>query len=111
LLLKLGKADEAEIEAQKALASAKASQDVQTQGQALMALGQNRFNAKDYTGADKLFTEALDLLDTSEAHEIAAGAYSRYANLLEQRGEVQRSLSAFKKAFEHQRLGNRGHVE
>jgi tetratricopeptide (TPR) repeat protein len=111
LLLKLGKADEAEQEAQKALASAKVSQDVQTQGQALMALGQIRYNAKDYAGADKLFTEALELLDTSEAHEIAAGAYSRYANLLEQRGEVQRSLSAFKKAFEHQRLGNRGHVE
>jgi tetratricopeptide (TPR) repeat protein len=111
LLLKLGKADEAEKEAQKALARAKASHDVQTQGQALMALGQIRYDAKDYTGADKLFTEALDLLDTSESHEIAAGAYSRYANLLEQRGEVQRSLSAFKKAFEHQRLGNRGHVE
>jgi tetratricopeptide (TPR) repeat protein len=111
LLLKRGKVDEAEKEAQKALASAKASQDVQTQGQALMALGQIRHNAKDYAGADKLFTEALALLDTSEAHEIAAGAYSRYANLLEQRGEVQRSLSAFKKAFEHQRQGNRGHVE
>jgi tetratricopeptide (TPR) repeat protein len=111
LLLKQGKADEAEKEAQKALASAKASHDVQTQGQALMALGQIRYDAKDYTGADKLFNEALDLLDTSESHEIAAGAYSRYANLLEQRGEVQRSLSAFKKAFEHQRLGNRGHLE
>jgi tetratricopeptide (TPR) repeat protein len=111
LLLKRGKVDEAEKEAQKALASAKASQDVQTQGQALMALGQIRYNAKDYAGADTLFTEALELLDTSEAHEIAAGAYSRYANLLEQRGEVQRSLSAFKKAFEHQRQGNRGHVE
>lgn len=111
LLLKRGKVDEAEQEAQQALASAKASQDIQTQGQALMALGQIRHNAKDYAGADKLFTEALELLDTSEAHEIAAGAYSRYANLLEQRGEVQRSLSAFKKAFEHQRQGNRGHVE
>jgi len=76
-----------------------------------MALGQIRHDAKDYAGADKLFTEALELLDTSEAHEIAAGAYSRYANLLEQRGEVQRSLSAFKKAFEHQRQGNRGHLE
>jgi tetratricopeptide (TPR) repeat protein len=111
LLLKRGKADEAEKEAQKALACAKASKDVQTQGQALMALGQIRHDAKDYAGADKLFTEALELLETSDTHEIAAGAYSRYANLLEQRGEVQRSLSAFKKAFEHQRQGNRGHVE
>jgi len=53
----------------------------------------------------------LGLLDTADAHEIAAAAYSRYANLLEQRNEVQRSLSAFKKAFEHQRMGNRGHME
>ena len=111
LLLKRGKVEEAEQEAQKALAYAKASQDVQTQGQALMALAQIRHDAKDYTGADQLFTEALELLDSSNAHEIAASAYSRYANLLEQRGEVQRSLSAFKKAFEHQRQGNRGHVE
>jgi len=111
LLLKRGKADEAEQEAQEALAFANASQDVQTRGQALMALGQIRHNAKDYAGADTLFTEALDLLDTSDAHEITAGAYSRYANLLEERGEVQRSLTAFKKAFEHQRQGNRGHVE
>jgi tetratricopeptide (TPR) repeat protein len=111
LLLKRGNADEAEQEAQKALSFANASQDIQTRGQALMALGQIRHNAKDYDGADKLFTEALDLLDTSNAHEIAASAYSRYANLLEERGEVQRSLTAFKKAFEHQRQGNRGHVE
>src|SRR5438874_2540226 len=111
LLLKRGNADEAEQEAQKALTFANASQDVQTRGQALMALGQIRHNAKDYDGADKLFTEALDLLDASDAHEIAASAYSRYANLLEERGEVQRSLTAFKKAFEHQRQGNRGHVE
>ena len=76
-----------------------------------MALGQIRHDAKDYSSADQLFTEALDLLDASNAHEIAAGAYSRYANLLEQRGEVQHSLSAFKKAFEHQRQGNRGHME
>lgn len=111
LLLKRGKADQAEQEAQKALEYAKDSQDVQTQGQAYMALAQIRHDAKDYAGADQLFTEALELLDSSNAHEIAAGAYSRYANLLEQRGEVQRSLSAFKKAFEHQRQGNRGHME
>jgi tetratricopeptide (TPR) repeat protein len=111
LLLKRGKADEAEQEAQKALSFANASQDVQTRGQALMALGQIRHNAKDYDGADALFTEALDLLDESDAHEIAASAYSRYASLLEERGEVQRSLTAFKKAFEHQRMGNRGHIE
>lgn len=111
LLLKRGKAEQAEQEAQKALEYAKASQDVQTQGQAYMALAQIRHDAKDYAGADQLFTEALELLDSSNAHEIAAGAYSRYANLLEQRGEVQRSLSAFKKAFEHQRQGNRGHME
>jgi tetratricopeptide (TPR) repeat protein len=111
LLLKRGNVTEAEKEAQEALRYAKASQDVQTQGQALMALAQIRHDARDYAAADQLFTEALDLLDTSSAHEIAAAAYSRYANLLEQRNEVQRSLSAFKKAFEHQRQGNRGHIE
>jgi HTH-type transcriptional regulator, quorum sensing regulator NprR len=111
LLLKRGKKQEAEQEAQEALRFAKQSQNVVTQGQALMALAQIRHDAKDYTAADQLFTEALELLDSSNEHEIAAGAYSRYAALLEQRNEVQRSLSAFKKAFEHQRMGNRGHLE
>jgi len=111
LLLKQGNADVAEQEAQKALSFANASQNVQTRGQALMALGQIRHNAKDYAGADELFTQALELLDESDAYEIAASAYSRYANLLEERGEVQRSLTAFKKAFEHQRQGNRSHIE
>lgn len=111
LLLKRGKKQEAEQEAQEALRFAKQSQNVVTQGQALMALAQIRHDAKDYAAADQLFTEALELLDSSNEHEIAAGAYSRYAALLEQRNEVQRSLSAFKKAFEHQRMGNRGHGE
>ncbi len=111
LLLKRGKKQEAEQEAQEALRFAKRSQNVVTQGQALMALAQIRHDAKDYAAADQLFTEALELLDSSNEHEIAAGAYSRYAALLEQRNEVQRSLSAFKKAFEHQRMGNRGHGE
>jgi tetratricopeptide (TPR) repeat protein len=111
LLLKRGKKQEAEQEAQEALRFAKQSQNVVTQGQALMALAQIRHDAKDYAAADQLFTEALELLDESNEHEIAAGAYSRYAALLELRNEVQRSLSAFKKAFEHQRMGNRGHGE
>ena len=111
LLLKRGKKQEAEQEAQEALRFARQSQNVVTQGQALMALAQIRHDAKDYAAADQLFTEALELLDESNENEIAAGAYSRYAALLEQRNEVQRSLSAFKKAFEHQRMGNRGHGE
>jgi tetratricopeptide (TPR) repeat protein len=111
LLLKRGKTAEAEKEAQEALNFANKSGDAQTQGQALIALAQIRHSANDYPGADQLFTQALELLDASNAHEITAGAYFRYANLLEQRGEVQRSLSAIKKAYEHQRQGNRGDME
>lgn len=111
LLLKRGKAEEAEKEAQEALTFARVSGDAQAHGQALIALAQLRHQAKDYAAADKLFTEALDLLDSSHAHEITAGAYFRYANLLEERGEVQRSLNAIKKAYEHQRQGKRGDIE
>ncbi|MGH2494373.1 MAG: helix-turn-helix domain-containing protein [Ktedonobacteraceae bacterium] len=111
LLVKRGKTAAAEQEAQAALASAKRSGDAQTQGQALIALAQLRHNATDYSGADELFSEALNLLDESNAHELAGVAYSRYANLLEQRGEVQRSLTAFKKAYQHQLQGNRGDLE
>jgi HTH-type transcriptional regulator, quorum sensing regulator NprR len=108
LLLKRGSVDEAEQEAQEALAFANASQDAQTRGQALMALGQVRHHTKDYTGTDRLFAEALGVLDAEAVHERAAEAYFRYATLLEERGEGQRSLAAFKKALEHQRQGESG---
>jgi tetratricopeptide (TPR) repeat protein len=76
-----------------------------------MALAQLRQNMQDDRGADQLFAQALELLDASNAHELAGTAYSRYATLLERRGEVQRSLDAFKKAYQHQSHGTRGMVD
>ncbi len=111
LLLKRGQMEQAEQEAQEALSFARSSKDPQTQGQALIALAQIRHQSGDFASADEYFSQALELLDASNAHEIAAGAYFRYANLLEERGEVQRSLSSIKKAYEHQRLGKRSDLE
>ena len=111
LLLKREQPEEAEREAQEALSFARSSQDPQTQGQALIALAQIRHQSGDFAAADQLFSQALEQLDSSHAHEIAASAYFRYANLLEERGEVQRSLAAIKKAYEHQRQGKRGDIE
>jgi Predicted transcription factor, homolog of eukaryotic MBF1 len=111
LLLKQDREAEAEKEAQEALTYAQAGSDAQTQGQALIALAQIRHQANDFAAADQYFTQALELLEQSNAHEIAARAYFRFANLLEERGEVQRSLTAIKKAYEHQRLGKRGDIE
>jgi len=111
LLLKRGNKEGAEKEAQEALNFARASDDAQTQGQALIALAQIRHQASDFEAADTFFSQALDLLESSQAHEIAAGAYFRFANMLEERGDVQRSLGAIKKAYEHQRQGKRGDLE
>ncbi len=111
LLLRRGQMTEAEQEAQKALEYAQSGHNPQTQGQALIALAQIRHQADDFSGADALFQQALDLLDASHSHELAATAYFRYANLLETRNEVQRSLTAIKKAYEHQRMGNRSEIE
>jgi tetratricopeptide (TPR) repeat protein len=111
LLLKRGNIDEAEQQAQDALQFARVSDDAQAQGQVLMALAQISHQKGDFDAADQYFTQALRLLDDSNAHEVAATAYFRYANLLEERGEVQRSLTAIKKAYEHQRQGKRGDLE
>jgi tetratricopeptide (TPR) repeat protein len=111
LLLKREQLEDAEQQAREAFKYAQASGDPQTQGQALIALAQIRHKREDFPSADEFFTEALGLLDAANAHEIAATAYFRFANLLEERGEVQRSLSAIKKAYEHQRLGKRGDLE
>ncbi len=111
LLLKQGNLQEAEREAQQSFTFARAGEDAPAQGQALIALAQIRHQPWAFAGADELFTQALDLLDAAQAHELAASAYFRYANLLEQRNEVQRSLSAIKKAYEHQLQGNRSDPE
>jgi HTH-type transcriptional regulator, quorum sensing regulator NprR len=111
LLLKRGMTTEAEAEALQALEYARIGSDVGAQGQALIALALIRHESGDNASSDQHFTEALELLDTSNAHDIAASAYFRFANVLEERGEVQRSLSAIKKAYEHQRLGGHGEVE
>jgi tetratricopeptide (TPR) repeat protein len=111
LSLKRGKAQEAEQQAQEALAFARSGHDPQAQGQALIALAQIRHQSSDFAAADEFFSQALELLDSAHSHELAASAYFRYANMLEDRGEVQRSLAAIKKAYEHQRQGKRGDLE
>jgi tetratricopeptide (TPR) repeat protein len=111
LLLKRGDMQGAEKQANEALTYAERAHDETTEGQAQMALAQIRHEAGDYAGADQAFERALDLLDRSQSHELAASAYFRYANQLEARGEVQRSLNAIKKAYEHQRQGKRGDME
>ena len=111
LLLKRGKPDEAQKEAKKAQDFARSSQDAQTQGQALIALAQIHHHRQIFAEADKLFQQALEMLDKAEAHEVAATAYFRYANVLEERGEVQASLDAIKKACAHQGSGKRGEME
>jgi len=111
LHLKRGKRDQAEAEAQQALEYARIGNDAQTQGLALITLALIRDQAGNFAETDQYFTEALSLLDTSNAHDIAAGAYFRFANVLEARGDVQRSLSVIKKAYEHQRMEKSGNVE
>ena len=111
LLLKQQRVEEAEHEAQEALRYAEMGNNPQEQGQALIALAEIRHLTKDYTEEDEFFTRALDLLDNANAPDIAASAYFRYANMLEERNDVQRSLNAIKKAFEYQRIGKRGELE
>ena len=111
LLLKRDKVDEAEQQAQEALRFAQDADDAQTQGQALIALAQIRHKKGDFAAEDEFFTQALNLLESANADDIAAGAYFRYANMLEERGEVQQSLTAIKKAFDHQRRGKRSDME
>ena len=111
LLLKRGNTSEAEREAQKALTCALESADVSAQGHAMLVLANITHQENDYTTADKQFDEAFALLETTRAHDLAAQGYFRFANLLEERGDVQRSLNAIKKAYGHQRKGTQGTLD
>jgi tetratricopeptide (TPR) repeat protein len=111
LLLKQNRVEEAEDEAQEALRSAEQGNDPQIQGQALIALAEIRHRTQDDTGEDEFFTHALELLETANAFDVASAAYFRYATMLEERNEVQRSLNAIKKAFGYQQQDKRGNTQ
>lgn len=111
LLLKRDKVDQAEKEAQEALHFAQKATDPQTQGQALVVLAHISHKKGDIPAEDAFFTQALELLDAADAYEMAANAYFHYANLLEERGEVQSSLTAIKKAFSLKKKGNHEDIE
>jgi tetratricopeptide (TPR) repeat protein len=111
LLIKRNNLPEATVEAQRALDYVHQEQDNQTEGQILLLQAQIQHKQGDFVIADRLFQEALRLLEATEAYELTATAYFRYANLLEERKEVRRSLDAVKKAFEFQLLGTRTPVE
>lgn len=103
-----GDVQRAEQEAQEAVTVAQACDDAQAQGQALLVLAQLRHQAGDYAGADHAFEQGLALLEEAQDHDLAASAYFRYANQLEARGEIQRSLAAIKQAYSHQQQNRSG---
>jgi len=104
LLLKRKNLLEAEKEAGETLELARASGQVQVQGQAIFTLAGVRLQGEEPETADALFIQALEVLDAAPSHTIAAGAYFHYASILEARGDVPGSLKALKKAYEHQRM-------
>jgi hypothetical protein len=65
----------------------------------MLTLGAIHHGGKDFAQADHLTTEALRLLEASNAFELAARGYARYANQLEEREEHRRSLAAWKEAY------------
>ncbi len=105
---KRGYVQRAEQEAQEAVTLAQACTDTRTQGQALLVLAQLRHQSGDYVGSDLALEEALSLLEQGGDHDLAASAYFRYAEQLEERGEIQRSLTAIKHAYRHQRTDRNG---
>ncbi len=82
-----------------ALAHAQKGSDQQTLAEAMLTLGAIHHGGKDFAQADPLTTEALRLLEASNAFELAARGYARYANQLEEREEHRRSLAAWKEAY------------
>jgi tetratricopeptide (TPR) repeat protein len=104
LLLKRASPLEAEKEARETLEQARASGQVQVQGQAIFTLACVHLQGEQPDTADPLFTQALEVLDAAPSHTIAASAYFHYASILEARGDVPGSLKALKKAYEHQRM-------
>lgn len=99
---KRGDTQRAEQEAREAITIAQASDDALAQGQALLVLAQLRHQNGDYADSDCAFEQGLALLEETQDHDLIASAYFHYANQLEARGEIQRSLAAIKHAYSHQ---------
>ena len=55
---------------------------------------------EDFSGAEKNFKQATELLDDTDATQARSDAYARYSEFLEGRGEGERALKLLRKAWE-----------
>lgn len=88
----------AEASARAALKSAETSKEPDALGRAYLALGEAQAALGQAEQADKSFEKGLDYLARSGAVAELTRAYERYADLLEQRGEVKRALEYMRRA-------------
>ncbi len=93
-----GAANEARHSAEEALKSAKESGSSDSLGRAHLALGEALAAGGKIDAADEHFQQGLQFLESSSSASELQHAYERYADLLEQRGDVKRALDYLKRA-------------
>jgi tetratricopeptide (TPR) repeat protein len=94
-----GAISEAQSTAQQALADADKMGDTVARGYANLVMGEALAHTKQSGKAEEFFSTGIRLLEETTAPQSELSrAYARYAEYLEQRGEVKRALEYFKKA-------------
>ena len=84
--------------AQQALQSAEASNDNEALGRAYLALGEAFSATQSVAEADDMFVKGLAIMEKSGSQTDLSHAYERYADLLEQRGDVKKALDFLRKS-------------
>ena len=93
-----GANDAALTSATESLASAELTSDQESLGRAHIVLGEALSSVDKGTEADDHFAQGLKSFEASGSQAELSRAYERYADLLEQRGEVKKALEYLRKA-------------
>ncbi len=91
--------DEASAAAHEALASTEQLDDVLQRAESLLVIAHVLEQQQQFEVAESNFSQAIELLQSTEAGEHLRDAYAQYSEFLERRGENKRAFDMLKQAY------------
>lgn len=98
LYLRENRLDEAEQAAQESSAQAEITRDPVQRAETLVTLAQVQERRGDAAGAERMFAEAIELLQSANAPDLLSATYGEYSQFYERRGDDRRAFEMLKQA-------------
>lgn len=98
LYLRENRLAEAEQAAQESSAQAEMTRDPVQRAETLVTLAQVQEHKGDVEGAERMFSEAIDLLQSANAPDLLSATYGEFSQFYERRGDDRRAFEMLKHA-------------